>query len=94
MKQDKSYHKYPANTPQEQEKYLPSIFREVDMDKQRLKIEIRPLRKDIGYFTITINSVFLGHIHKVGEKWVDFIGSTNDIYFVVGKLIEEHQEIK
>jgi hypothetical protein len=94
MKPDKSFHKYPSASPSEEDKYLPSIFREVEMNSQLLKIEIRPLRKDIGYFTISINSVFLGHIHKVGAKWVDFIGSTNDIYLVVGKLIEEHMESK
>jgi hypothetical protein len=87
---NKSGHKYPMNDAQEQDKYLPSVFREVEIDKQLVKVEIRPLRKDIGYFTISVNSVFVGHIHKVGEKWVDFIGSTNEVYLAVGKVIEEH----
>ena len=90
MKPIRHGHKYPMTEPSEQDKYLPSIFKEVEIDKQLLKVEIRPLRKDIGYFTITINSVFLGHIHKLGEKWVDFIGSTNEIYTAVGKVIDEH----
>jgi hypothetical protein len=90
MKPSKYSHRYPITEPQEQDKYLPSIFKEVEIDNQLLKVEIRPLRKDIGYFTITINSIFLGHIHKVEEKWVDFVGSTNEIYMAVGKVIDEH----
>ena len=90
MKPSKYGHKYPMSEPSEQDKYLPSIFKEVEIDKQLLKVEIRPLRRDIGFFTITINSIFLGHIHKIGENWVDFIGSTNEVYTAVGKAIEEH----
>ena len=90
MKPSKHGHKYPMSEPPEQDKYLPSIFKEVEIDNQLLKVEIRPLRKDIGYFTITINSIFLGHIHKVGEKWVDFVGSSHEIYMAVGKVIDEH----
>ncbi|HMC87864.1 MAG TPA: hypothetical protein VKI61_20220 [Chitinophagaceae bacterium] len=94
MKPSKYGHNHSMTKLPEQDKYFPSIFKEVEIDKQLLKLEIQPLRKDIGYFTITINSIFLGHIHKVGERWVDFIGSTNEIYMAVGKVIDEHFEGK
>ena len=90
MKSSQYDQRNPMTDPPEQDKYLPSIFKEVEIDKQMLKVEIQPLRKDIGYYTITINSLFLGHIHKTREIWVDFIGSTNEIYMAVGKVIDEH----
>jgi hypothetical protein len=41
MKPSKYGHRYPMTEPPEQDKYLPSIFKEVEIDKQLLKVEIR-----------------------------------------------------
>jgi hypothetical protein len=83
-------HGYPVQQSQEPEKYLPSFFLDVPFDNQIVKAEIRPLRKDIGYFTVNLNNVFLAHIHKIGDRWYDFIAQTNDLYMAVGKEIEAH----
>jgi hypothetical protein len=86
----KPYHKYPVSQSPEPEKYLPSFFLEVPFDNLVLQAEIRPLRKDVGYFTVNINHVFMAHIHKMGETWKDFVGATSELYQVVGSLIDEH----
>jgi hypothetical protein len=85
----KTYHKYPTHTS-EPEKYLPSFFLEVSIDRQILKAEVRPLQKDKGYFTIILDGIFVGHIHKLGEEWLDFLGVNTEVYQLVGNLIEEH----
>ncbi len=81
-------HKYPTNEFNEPEKYLPSFFVEISFDNQILKAEIRPLRKDVGYYTVNLNNVFLAHIHKVGSVWSDFLGGSNELYQVIGSEIE------
>jgi hypothetical protein len=86
----KPIHKYPVDISQEPDKYLPSLFLDVQIDNQFVKTEIRPLRKDIGYYTVNFNNIFLAHIHKTGEKWVDFLGSTNEVYEAVGRAIEKN----
>jgi hypothetical protein len=86
------YHKYPAAEPPVEEKYLPSFFAEVSFDKQNFKAEIRPLKKDVGYYTVSLDKIFIGHIHKSGEKWVDFIGGDTEIYQIIGERIEEHEK--
>ena len=83
------YHKYPVKN-QEPEKYLPSFFLDILIDSQMLKAEVRPLQKDKGYFTITLNGIFIGHIHKIGEKWLDFLGANREVYQCIGNMIEEH----
>jgi hypothetical protein len=83
-----NYRKYPTDRPQEPEKYLPSFFIDVPIDNQIIKAEIRPLRKDVGYYTVNLNNVFLAHIRLLGKQWVDFLGATNDVYQAVGKAIE------
>jgi hypothetical protein len=85
-----NYRKYPSYQSEEPEKYLPSFFLDVSIDNQVVKAEIRPLRKDIGYYTVNLNNVFLAHIRKSGGQWVDFLGGTNDVYQAVGKAIEGH----
>jgi hypothetical protein len=84
-------HKYPSNDFNDSEKYLPSFFLDVPLDGQIIKAEIRPLKKDKGYYTVSLNNVFLAHIHLMGGDWVDFLGSTNVTYQTVGKLIEERK---
>ena len=81
-------HKYPAYEPNESDKYLPSLFFDVEIDRQMVKVEARPLRKDIGYYTINLNHVFLAYIHKMGDVWKDFLGATNEVYQAVGQGIE------
>ena len=85
----KTYHPYPTHQS-EPEKYLPSFFFEVPIDRQILKAEVRPLQKDKGYFTISLDGIFVGHIHKFGEEWLDFLGVNTEVYQRVGELIEEH----
>lgn len=92
MSKGKFGNQYPAEEPMEENKYLPSFFLVVEIDKQIIHAEIRPLRRDTGYFTIILNSIFLGHIHKAGIFWVDFLGQNMELYQKVGKLIEEHLE--
>ncbi len=82
-------HKYPTNEFNESEKYLPSFFMDVPFDNQIVKAEIRPLKKDKGYYTVILNNVFLAHIHYMGGEWVDFLGKTHELYRAVGKMIEE-----
>ena len=86
----KPMHPYPVNTNAEPEKYLSSIFFDVEVNQTVLKAEVRPLQKDRGYYTINLDKVFLGHIHKVGNIWMDFLGSDLEVYQLVGKKIEEH----
>jgi hypothetical protein len=85
----RSGHKYPSNDFNEPEKYLPSFFLDVPFDNQLVRAEVRPLRKDVGYYTINLNNVFLAHIHLLGGNWLDFLGKTNDLYQTIGRLIEE-----
>jgi hypothetical protein len=85
-----NFRKYPTDQSQEPEKYLPSFFVDVPIDNQIVKAEIRPLRKDIGYYTVNLNNVFLAHIRLQGEQWVDFLGGSNDVYQAVCKAIEMH----
>jgi hypothetical protein len=85
-------HKYPSHDFNEPEKYLPSFFLKVPFDNQIVKAEIRPLKKDKGYFTVILNNVFLAHIHSVQGEWLDFLGKTHEIYKIVGKMIEERKE--
>jgi hypothetical protein len=85
----KTFHEYPKNN-REPEIYVPSFFLEIPFDKQILKAEIRPLTKDKGYFTVSINHIFLAHIHKVGSEWTDFIGGKNEVYQAVGIKIDEY----
>ena len=85
----KPFHKYPAGET-EPEKYVPSFFLNVQFDKQTLEAEVRPLSKDKGYFTVSINHVFLAHIHKVNSEWLDFIGGKDELYQAVGAQIDEH----
>lgn len=84
-------HKYPTYEPSDSEKYLPSFFLDVPFDNQIVKAEIRPLVKDKGYYSVTINNIFIAHIHKMGENWEDFLGKTHELYKIVGKLIEERK---
>jgi len=86
----KPIHKYPGVEPKEEDKYLPGFFVEVSFDKQIFKAEIRPFRKDVGYYTVLLDDIFIGHIHKSVEKWIDFIGSCTEIYQAIGEKIEEH----
>ncbi|HEV8506062.1 MAG TPA: hypothetical protein VGQ53_11700 [Chitinophagaceae bacterium] len=86
----KPIHPYPVNTVSEPEKYLSSIFFDVEVNPTVLKAEVRPLQKDRGYYTVNLDKVFLGHIHKVGNIWKDFLGSDLEVYQLVGKKIEEH----
>ena len=86
----KPMHPYPVNTNSEPEKYLSSIFFDVEVNQTVLKAEVRPLQKDRGYYTVNLDKVFLGHIHKVGNSWMDFLGSDLEVYQLVGKKIEEH----
>ena len=86
-------HKYPSNDFQETEKYLPSFFLDVQFDNQILKAEIRPLKKDKGYFTVIINNIFLAHIHSLQGDWVDFLGKSHELYKIVGKMIEERKDV-
>lgn len=79
----------PSDISQEPDKYLPSFFVEVPFDNQIVRTEIKPLKKDKGYYTVNLNNIFLAHIHQVGDVWCDFLGSTNEIYQAVGKKIEE-----
>ena len=82
-------HKYPVSyEPNETDKYLPSLFFDVEIDKQIIKAEARPLRKDKGYYTVNLNKVFLAHIHLMGNQWKDFLGNTNEIYQAVGNQIK------
>ena len=85
----KSFHEYPKNN-REPEIYVPSFFLEVPFDAQILQAEVRPLPKDKGYFTVSINHTFLAHIHKLGSEWIDFIGGRNEIYQAVGEKIDEY----
>jgi hypothetical protein len=85
-------HKYPTNEFNEPEKYLPSFFLDVPFDNQIVKAEIRPLRKDVGYYTVNLNNIFLAHIHSVGGNWVDFLGKTTEVYQTIGMLIEAREK--
>lgn len=85
----KSYHEYPKSYPQP-EIYVPSFFLDVPFDNQIVHAEVRPIPKDRGYFTVTINHVFLAHIHKVGEEWYDFLGTRLSIYRAVGEQIDDY----
>jgi hypothetical protein len=85
-------HGYPVNNQfgREEDKYLPSFFLDVLFDFQIVKTEIRPLKKDPGYYTVNMNNIFLAHIRKFGEKWIDFLGTSNEVYEAVGHEIEKH----
>lgn len=83
----KQIHPYPSNNP-EPEKYLPSFFLEVSVESKDCRVEVRPLNRDKGYYTITLDGIFLGHIHKSGLFWTDFLGKTNEKYQVIGESIE------
>ena len=85
-------HKYPRNNSKPKNIYLLFFFLDVQFDNQILKAEIRPLKKDKGYFTVIINNIFLAHIHSVQGDWVDFLGKSHELYRVVGKMIEERKE--
>ncbi len=85
-------HKYPTYEFNDSEEYLPSFFLDVPFDNQNVKAEIRPLKKDVGYYTLILNNVFLAHIHCLGGEWVDFLGKTHELYGIVGKMIEEGKE--
>ncbi len=85
----KTYHPYPTHQS-EPEKYLPSFFLEISIDRQILKAEVRPLQKDKGYYTIVLDGVFVGHIHKIGNEWLDFLGVNTEVYQLVGNGIEAH----
>ena len=86
----KPIHRYPTFEPKEDDKYLPSFFFDVSFDKQVFKAEIRPLKKDRGYFTVSLDNIFISHIHKLGGQWKDVIGGSTQLYQVIGKLIEDH----
>jgi hypothetical protein len=83
----KPIHKYPTVNP-EPEKYLPSFFLDITVENKVFKAEIRPLTRDKGYYTINLDGIFMGHIHKSGLVWTDFLGNTNQIYQMVGEGIE------
>jgi hypothetical protein len=85
----KQIHPYPAVNP-EPEKYLPSFFLDISFQTKIFKAEVRPLTKDKGYYTINLDGVFAGHIHKSGLFWTDFLGKTNEIYQMIGEGIEAH----
>jgi hypothetical protein len=89
----KPIHPYPSKQP-ELEKYLPSFFLEISVQSKVLKAEVRPLNKDKGYYTINLDGVFLGHIHKSGLFWTDFLGKTNEIYQMIGEGIETYLKSK
>jgi hypothetical protein len=89
----RSGHKYPSTAFNEPEKYLPSFFLEVPFDNLLVNAEVRPLRKDVGYYTVNLNNIFLAHIHLLGGEWVDFLGKTNELYHTIGKLIEEREKM-
>jgi hypothetical protein len=55
-----------------------------------VKAEIRPLRKDVGHYTVNLNNLFLAHIRLSGDQWVDFLGKTNEVYQAVGDAIVKH----
>jgi len=61
---------------------------DVPIENKVLKAEIRPHTKDKGYYTITLDGIFIGHIHKSGMFWTDFLGKTNELYQMVGECIE------
>jgi hypothetical protein len=86
----KPIHEYPKYIPFESDKYLPSIVFDIRFENQTLKANVRPLVKDKGYYSVSIESIFLGHIHRNGDVWMDFIGTSNELYQVIGKSIEEH----
>ncbi|HEX3079917.1 MAG TPA: hypothetical protein VHQ04_05620 [Puia sp.] len=91
----KPIHKYPTVNP-EPEKYLPSFFLDISVETKIFRAEVRPLSKDKGYYTINLDGIFMGHIHKSGLVWTDFLGNTNELYQMIGESIEAylsaHQE--
>jgi len=87
----KPIHNYPIQQS-EPEKYVPSFFLDVPTEGKILRAEVRPLPKDKGYYTISLEGIFLGHIHKSGFFWTDFIGKTNEIYQMIGEAIEAHKK--
>jgi hypothetical protein len=80
---------YPYQVPMAKKKYLPSFFVDFEYYGEIKKAEIRPLESDKGYYTVILNGVFLAHIHKMAT-WTDAIGKTNEMFQVVGALIEDH----
>ena len=87
----KPFHRYPSNTFHEEEKYLPSFFIDFEHYRKIIRAEIRPNKQDRGYYQVTLNNVFLAHIHSISGVWMDFLGVTNEMYEIVGKLIERHE---
>ena len=77
--------------PEREEKYLPSFFIDFEHYGKIMHAEIRPNKQDRGYYQVTLNNVFLAHIHSVDGIWMDFLGATNEMYEIVGKLIEGHE---
>jgi hypothetical protein len=70
---------------------LPSFFIDFEHYGKIMHAEIRPNKQDRGYYQVTLNNVFLAHIHAVDGVWKDFLGVTNEMYGIVGKLIEGHE---
>ena len=84
----KPFHRYPSNTFHEEDKYLPSFFIDFEYFGKIIHAELRPNKQDRGYYQVTLNNVFLAHIHSMDGVWMDFLGVTNEMYEIVGKLIE------
>ncbi len=75
---------YPGERLQAEKKYLPTFFLEFEYFGKMIKVEVRHLESDKGYYTIVMNGSFLAHIHKEGEAWADFLGKTSEMFQVVG----------
>ena len=89
----KPIHQYPADIP-EPEKYLPSFFLDISLETKIFRAEVRPLTKDKGYYTVNLDGIFMGHIHKSGEVWTDFLGKTNQVYQMIGERIDAYLSAK
>jgi hypothetical protein len=85
----KPIHQYPHQQP-DPEKYLPSFFLDISVENKICRVEVRPLNRDKGYYTINLDGIFLGHIHKSGMFWTDFLGKTNETYQAIGEGIEAY----
>ena len=53
-----------------------------------LQAQIRP--QGDGIYTVGLNGTFLAHlVKKEEEEWTDYFGEKEEIYQVIGKLIDE-----
>jgi len=90
----KTFHRYPSDTFKDEYKFLPSFFLDFEHFGVVKQAEVRPNIQDKGYFQVSINNSFLPHIHNDQEGvWRDFLGNSTEIYMIVGKLIQEHENL-